>query len=64
MTSIALSPVLAQQFVISTVAGNTWGETTPIPGVYAAIGSPLAIAADSAGNVYFSSSTLTVETSF
>ena len=53
----ALSPALAQQFVISTVAGNTAVGTTPVAGVNAAIGSPLAIAADSLGNVYFSSST-------
>src|SRR5437660_12896739 len=52
----ALSPALAQQFVISTVAGNTAVGTTPVAGVNASIGTPLAIVADSGGNVYFSSS--------
>src|SRR5438876_2329681 len=41
---IAIFPAAAQQFVISTYAGGN-----------AAIGSPQGVAADTAGNVYFSS---------
>ena len=47
----------SQQFVISTVAGNVAVGTTPVAGINAAIGSPMGIAADSGGNIYFSSAT-------
>jgi hypothetical protein len=47
----------SQQFVISTVAGNVAVGTTPVSGLNAAIGSPMGIAADSGGNIYFSSAT-------
>ena len=36
---------MAQEFVISTVAGNIAVETAPVAGIYAAIGSPMGIAA-------------------
>lgn len=42
----------AQTYVISTYAGGA-PPATPAPGVSASIGSPLAVAADSGGNVYF-----------
>lgn len=45
-----------QQFVISTAAGNIGIGTKPVPAVTASIGSPTGIAADSAGNIYFTSS--------
>src|SRR5947207_2608811 len=43
---------LAQQYVISTVAGGA-PPPTPTPALAAAIGSPQGIATDASGNVYF-----------
>jgi len=50
-------PVLAQQYVISTDAG---GPPVPaaIRGLDAAIGTPISIATDPAGNLYFASTDL------
>ena len=46
---------LAQQYTISTIAGGA-PPPTPAPATSASIGNPAGIAADAAGNVYFSSS--------
>jgi uncharacterized protein (TIGR03437 family) len=51
---LALSPLLAQQYIISTYAGGA-PPPTPVAGVQASIGGPQAVAVDSAGNVYFTS---------
>jgi sugar lactone lactonase YvrE len=48
--------IQAQQFLISTAAGNAGVGTTPVVAAAAATGSPRGIATDSGGNVYFSSS--------
>jgi uncharacterized protein (TIGR03437 family) len=48
------SAAVAQQYVISTVAGGA-PPRTPIAGVSAQIGQPSGIATDAAGNVYFTS---------
>lgn len=45
----------AQQYVISTIAGGG-PPYTPAVGVNVSIGQPLRVAADSSGNIYFSSS--------
>ena len=52
-SGVALSSALAQQYVISTVAGGA-PPPTPAPGVEVPIGAPAGIAADDSGNVYFS----------
>src|SRR4051794_195289 len=44
----------AQQYVISTVAGGA-PPATPLTATRASIGDPSRVAADAAGNVYFSS---------
>ena len=51
---VALSPALAQQFVISTFAGGSLG-TTGLAAVNAQIGSPQAVATDNSGNGYVTS---------
>ncbi len=48
----AVSPAMAQQFVISTYAGGA-PLPTPVAAVNASIGYATAVAADTAGNVYF-----------
>ena len=64
-TSIALgflllsTAVVAQQYVISTVAGGA-PPPTPIAGVNASISSARGVAVDAAGNVYFTTSDLCV----
>src|SRR5436309_202736 len=45
---------LAQQYVISTVAGGA-PPATPLPASRASIGDPARLAADAAGNIYFAS---------
>src|SRR5690242_3676319 len=55
--SVAIAASLAaagQQFTISTYAGGP-AASTPVPARAAAIGTPQGIAADGAGNVYFTS---------
>jgi sugar lactone lactonase YvrE len=49
-----LSPAQTPQFVISTLAGAPLADT-PVPALSVAIGSPLGIATDTAGSVYFTS---------
>ena len=51
---LAASSIWAQQYVISTVAGGA-PPATPGPALKASIGDPTRLAADPAGNVYFSS---------
>ena len=46
--------VWAQQYVISTIAGGA-APPTPLPATKASVGDPTRVAADAAGNVYFSS---------
>jgi hypothetical protein len=48
------SALLAQQYVISTYAGGA-PPPTPSPAVSGSIGAPFSVAADAAGNVYFTS---------
>ena len=49
----------AQQYVISTYAGGVPPPPSmPAPGVNVSIGATNAVAADSAGNIYFASSDL------
>jgi sugar lactone lactonase YvrE len=48
------SAVFAQQYSISTFAGGA-PPATPVTGINTSIGQPYNVAADSAGNVYFSS---------
>jgi len=56
LIALAAEAAVAQQYVISTVAGG--GPTpTPVPAVSAAV-TPVGVAADSSGNIYFSSSGL------
>ena len=45
---------LAQQYLISTFAGGT-APPTPVLAVNTGIGSPVGIATDTSGNVYFTS---------
>ena len=49
---LAISAVDAQQYTISTVAGGA-PPPTPVPAPQASIGIPAGVAADTAGNVYF-----------
>ena len=49
---LAISAVDAQQYTISTFAGGA-PPPTPVPALQASIGSPAGVAADTAGNVYF-----------
>ncbi len=44
-----------QQYTISTYAGGTALPPTPLAAASASIGSPLSVAADASGNVYFTS---------
>ncbi len=55
----ALSPVRAQQYVISTYAGGA-PPPTPAPAVAGSIGAPTSVAMDTRGNVYFASRDLNV----
>src|SRR5687767_10798879 len=48
------SSLLAQQYVISTYAGGA-PPATPSPAVSGSIGAPFSVAADAAGNAYFTS---------
>ena len=48
----AISAVDAQQYTISTFAGGA-PPPTPVPALQASIGIPAGVAADTAGNVYF-----------
>jgi uncharacterized protein (TIGR03437 family) len=49
-----LTPAAAQQYTISTIAGGS-PPSSPVPALNASISTPSAIAVDSAGNVYFTS---------
>jgi len=49
--------LLAQQSVISTYAGGA-PPATPSPAVSGSIGAPFSMAADAAGNAYFTSPNL------
>jgi hypothetical protein len=54
--SALLAQAQTPRFVISTVAGVSPLPNTPAPALSVSIGSPSALAADTAGNVYFASS--------
>ena len=49
---LAISAIDAQQYAISTFAGGA-PPPTPVPALQASIGAPYGVAADTAGNVYF-----------
>ena len=51
---IVLFAAQAQQYIVSTVAGGV-PPATPVAALQASIGGPVAVAADVAGNIYFSS---------
>src|SRR5438552_1580541 len=51
-SGVAFSSALAQQYLISTVAGGA-PPPTPAAGVDVQIGTPAGIATDGSGNVYF-----------
>ena len=51
---LAAGSIWAQQYVISTVAGGA-PPATPGPALKTSIGDPTRLAADPAGNLYFSS---------
>jgi hypothetical protein len=53
-------PALAQPYTISTIAGGA-PPPTPSPAITAAIGSPLGIAVDASGNVYFTGHNVVLE---